>query len=198
MNKRKVIISAAILSVIGISGTVFAATQSKPAEAGDKPPIVIMVENHEERITGLEGKTDDIQTQVNQNSSDIKASNPNKPTSGQSETKVERVVTVVEKPAPLKEEDYPVTPANPAPEPEPVIDPWQVTRLYESYPANATYPDRVNMQCKYIFHNGQTGWSINTLVKGSTLTCAENFRTSPGHVMAQVMRNALRFDQAPF
>ena len=198
MNKKRVFISALSIAAVATVGTVFAATNSNtPAQAGEKPPIVITVENHEKRIGDLETKTDDIQTQVNQNSSDIKT-NSNKPASN-GETKVERVVTIIEKPAPLTEGDYPVTPNNPAPEPEPEPDPWTILRVYESRPANQAYPDtHVDLRCKYIFQNGQIGWSIGTVPKTSTSACSGGTANSSGSVMPAGTRAGLRFDACPF
>lgn len=120
MNKKRVFIVTAVLSIITMSGVAFAATRPTEVGAGEKPPIVKTVENHEERISDAETRLDDVQTQTNQNTSDIQSLGNQVSSVSQRaqsvETKVvERVQTVVEKPAPLKEEDYPITPANPAP-----------------------------------------------------------------------------------
>lgn len=154
MNKKRVFIVTAVLSIITMSGVAFAATRPTEVGAGEKPPIVKTVENHEERISDAETRLDDVQTQTNQNTSDIQSLGNQVSSVSQRaqsvETKVvERVQTVVEKPAPLKEEDYPVTPSNP------VVDPWTITSV--NGVITDVSPGRVSMNCTYSFANGNVG-----------------------------------------
>ncbi len=151
--KRLIIVSTALITVVGVAGIVLA-QPSNSVDAGEKPPIVVTVENHEKRIGDLEVKTDDLQTQTNQNKQDIKDSN--KPTTpGQT---VERVVTVIEKTPPLVEEDYPVTPNNPAPTPAPVVDPWTITNIDITLTLAATTSSGQShiKTCTYTFAGGFT------------------------------------------
>ena len=181
--KRLIIVSTALITVVGVAGIVLA-QPSNSVDAGEKPPIVVTVENHEKRIGDLEVKTDDLQTQTNQNKQDIKDSN--KPTTpGQT---VERVVTVIEKTPPLVEEDYPVTPNNPAPTPAPVVDPWTITNVqFTQYPTIK--------RCVYTFHNGQVGWYATTITRFTDLDCNGGPKMYvAGTIMDSNMRATLQFD----
>lgn len=199
MSKRRLFIAALVVAIVGVSGTVIALSGNKDASAGEKPPIVVTVENHEKRISDAEGRLDDVQNQTNQNTQDINGLKGAVKSATSKEvpaTVVEKVTTVVEKPAPLEPGDYPVTPNNPAPVP---VDPWTVTNIVELRPANAAYPTtKVDLKCKFTFQNGQVGWSINTTSVTSTVTCASNFYGQVGSVMPSTMRAQLNFSTAPF
>lgn len=146
MKKR--ILIATIASVTALTGGVVALTPNKQIEAEDKSPIVIQVENHEERIGDLEVRTDDIETQVNQTTENVRVI--------QTETNiapaepVERVVTeIVRIPAP--EPTKTPQPA-PTPVPEPIPEPHHLTILSvidEAYNAEAH-------RCKYVLQDGRT------------------------------------------
>lgn len=66
--RKKLIITAAITAAIA-SGTV--AIQQTKSGANEVPPIYEQVEQHEGRITNLEGRQDTTEAKVEQNSSDI-------------------------------------------------------------------------------------------------------------------------------
>jgi len=61
------VLSAAFLLA---GGLIFSSAQTVQGEL-DEVGVVNTLLNHEERITGLEGRADDLQTQVNQNTADI-------------------------------------------------------------------------------------------------------------------------------
>lgn len=186
MNKLYIIPASILL----ISGAVFAAKPDNQIVAEDKPPLVVQVENHEERIGDLETKTDATQTQVNQNTADI--AEVQTQTSIKPAPQVQAVVTPVAQPEPTTQV---------APEPVDTTDGWTVTQIIEKQPANATYPDKIDLHCKFIFHNGQVGWGITTTSNKYSQTpasCASNYYTNVGQVMTLTQRNNLRYDTAPF
>lgn len=148
---KKLLITSTILITIA-GGTSYALTSPEDAGADEKPPIVLQVENHEERITDLEDKTDKTQTQVNQNTADI-----NELQSGtgiEPAPEVETVHTVVNKPN--------IPDNNPPPEPEPEIDPYTITSVTDT-------PKSTGHYCFYTLENGKTQ-GVNT---GNTLACYE-------------------------
>lgn len=150
--KKLLIISSTILTIA--SGTSYALT--KPAELGaeEKSPLVLQVENHEERITDLEDKTDKTQTQTNQNSQDIGALQngtgiaPTEP--------VEPVKTPTKQPQQSE-------PSEPQPQPEPEIDPHTIIKV------DITVKSTGNFYCKYYLENGTT----QGVSQGKTEPCYE-------------------------
>lgn len=157
MKKR--IIIATIASVTALTGGVVALTPNRQTEAEDKPPFIVQIENHEERIEDLEVRTDDIETQVNQTTENVRVI--------QTETNiapaepVERVVTeIVRIPAP--EPTKTPQPA-PTPAPEPVINPYTVVKVDTLAEQNIRYADKTNYSCTYHLHNGDRYWIKSTL-----------------------------------
>jgi hypothetical protein len=149
--KKLIIISSTILTIA--SGTSYALTRPAEIGADEKPPIVLQVENHEERIVDLEDKTDKTKTQVNQNSQDIGAL--------QSGTNIEPTETVPEVKTPTKKPTTPIViPSQPTP--EPVIDPNTIIRVEITEKSTGWY-------CNYFVHNGKR-IGVN---HGKTVPCYE-------------------------
>ena len=147
--KKLLIISSTVLTIA--SGTAYAINQ--PAEVGseEKTPLVLQVENHEERITDLEDKTDKTQTQVNQNSQDIGAL--------QNGTGIAPTEPVEPVKTPTKQPQQ----SEPQPQPEPEIDPHTIIKV------EITVKSTGNFYCKYYLQNGKT-MGVN---HGSTVPCYE-------------------------
>lgn len=146
--KRLIIVSSVLLTVAGATSYVLA-QPSQPVDAGEKPPIVVTVENHEKRLGDVESRTDDIETRTNQNTSDINGlrnSVSNIAAKADQPQVVEKVTTIVEKPAPLEPGDYPITPNDPAPTPP---DPHMIVSFVDE-------PSAHNHSCTYTLQNGQT------------------------------------------
>lgn len=137
--KKLLIISSTILTIA--SGTSYAITRPSEIGADEKPPLVLQVENHEERITDLEEKTDETQTQVNQNSQDIGAL--------QSGTNIEPTQPVPEVKTPTKKPTTPIV-IPPEPTPEPIIDPNTIVKVDISNTSTG------NWYCRYYLHNGKS------------------------------------------
>lgn len=138
------------------SATSFAITRPTATQAGEKPPIVVAVEDHEERITTLETKTDDIKHDVDQTKEDVKYVNDkvDKKATTQGPVQVERVTTVVREPAAtITPDDYPITPNNP---PAPVINPWTVKHIQLSMRDDTAIREGQWLKsCTYVFENGK-------------------------------------------
>lgn len=117
---KKAAVTAAVASVLIVgTGLAVASNSSEPTAATETTPIQQQVEDHEQRIGTLETKTDDIQTQTTQNSSDIAA--------------VQGSISGAPAPAVSQPEQPAPAPSAPAPEPEPapapVIDGRTVTSV---------------------------------------------------------------------
>lgn len=121
--KRLIIATATILT---LSGATFALNRPQETlQAEDKSPLITQVENHEERISDLETKTDATQTQVNQNTADIGELQTH--TNVKPAPQVQAVVTPVTKPAPTVAETV-----APAPQPQPAPDPRTITSVTDT------------------------------------------------------------------
>lgn len=187
--KKLIITGAAVLT---IGGSALALQPSHSTVATEKSPLIAQVENHEERIGDLETKTDATQTQVNQNTADI--AEVQTQTNIKPAPQVQAVVTPVAQPAPSKQVET-------QPDLIDTTDGWTVTSIVEKQPANATYPDKIDLHCKFYFYNGQIGWGVTTTsnkYSHSPASCASNYSTNVGQVMTLTQRNNLRYDPAPF
>lgn len=140
--KKLIIASATILTLASATSL---ALKPSPIEADDKPPIVLQVENHEKRIGDLEVKTDETQTQVNQNSDDIQVLQ--RDTGSSPAPAREPVRTPVAQPAPTDTTAEP-TPT-PTPEPQPAVDPYTITAVSDTPTTHAH-------ECFYTLYNGKT------------------------------------------
>lgn len=150
----KKLIIAGVASALLATGVGFALNDN-PQELGADPktPLEATVENHEERIVDLEVKTDETQTQVNQNTADI----------GQLQTgtgvapadPVAPVKTPVKQPTPQPEPE-------PTPEPEPEPHPWTIISVTDT-------PLSIGHSCNYVMYNGED----KNVKTGKTLACYE-------------------------
>lgn len=140
--------STATLLVLG--GTGYALIPETEIIAEDKPPIVTQVENHEERIGNLEVKTDDIATQVNQNTADIEAVRDftNAPEAPQ----VAPVVTPVTKPPETVSDP---TTAN-APTITPETNPLTIKKLNVDDNVSSDKNPTPLRLCTYTLHDGSS------------------------------------------
>lgn len=151
---KKIIITTAIATLL--SGSVIVLTNSSvPVDSQVKTPLELQVDNHEERITDLEVKTDNTQTQVNQNSEDIKVIQ--KTTNTPSAPAVETVVTPVAQPAPIIEptpEPTPITDPAPTPEPTPAPTPTPINP--KTIVVATQTPYKYGYKCYYELYDGRT------------------------------------------
>lgn len=155
--KKLLIVSTALIAVTGATSQ--AITNNTPISADEKPPIVLQVENHEERITGLEDKTDKTQTQVNQNTADIGELQANTGTSPADP--VEPVKTPVNR--------TPSTPEEPKPS-EPTPEPIDLHTIISVTDVNGTNTHT----CTYTIQTGQrkaviTGYGTECYKVGTIL-----------------------------
>lgn len=153
---KKILLTAISLIALTGSGVAYGVSQTSPTGADEVPPIVAQVENHEERIGDLETKTDNTQTQVNQNTADI-GSLQNNTGTAPADT-VEPVHTTVAQPTPSVELS-PSPELEPEPEPEP-IDPHTITAVTDT-------PDTDLHNCFYTLYNGTT----KSVYTGNQLEC---------------------------
>lgn len=159
---KKIILSVA--SVLLIGGAGLALQPSEPTTAEDKPPLVIQVENHEERIGDLEVKTDKTQTQVNQNTADIEA--VRQQTGTTAAEPVPTVTTPVAQPAPSTAEQTTAVEPQPAPQPEP--DPRTVTAVVDT---PGTNPELQNHSCKYTLYSAEETNKQGSVIQSASVPC---------------------------
>lgn len=163
---KKIILGLA--SIITIGGAVLVAQTNESTVAEDKPPIVLQVENHEERIGDLEDKTDKTQTQVNQNTADISAIRTQTGTSAADP--VEQVVTPIAQP----ETTSNTPPNNPAPDPDPVpqptpeLDPRLIMAMTDTPGAN---PALNNHTCSYTLYSQEEDVKQGDVVQPNSMPC---------------------------
>ena len=153
-NVNKIILSSALVSLI-TGGTMLLTNSPQTVESQVKTPLEIQVDNHEERITDLEVKTDGTQTQVNQNSEDIKVIQ--KSTNTSPAPAVEPVVTPVAQPAPIIEptpEPTPIPDPTPAPEPTPAPTPTPINP--KTIVVATQTPYKYGYKCYYELYDGRT------------------------------------------
>jgi outer membrane biosynthesis protein TonB len=158
--KRVTILSGLLVLT---AGTALAMPNPAQVNSEDKTPLIIQVENHEERIGDLEVKTDNIQTQVDQNQADttvIQQSTGIAPAPA-----VPQVKTEVKKPAPTTTTTQEPTaepktstadptppPAQaPAPAPAPAPEPHRLTIM-----ALDIEPYTYGWRCHYSLYDGRT------------------------------------------
>lgn len=135
---KKKILFAGILLTAGVTNVALANYQPEAIGADEKPPIVIQVEEHEERIGTLETRTDDLEEQVSTNTEQIIVNR-------------DRVVHVENKVA-----EQPKPAPNPAPEPKPEpINPYKVIKFERIYHTEGQYP---LLKCIYHTYNGEIWW----------------------------------------
>lgn len=152
MKKKLIRIGIITATLLTTSAFVFNGPETQ-VDAGDRTPLEIQVENHEERIVDLEVKTDETQTEVNQTKADIKEVQHN--TGIASAPVVERVITEVKKievPIETKPTPTPAPTPAPTPVPEPIPEPHHLTILSvidEAYNAEAH-------RCRYVLQDGRT------------------------------------------
>jgi len=143
--KKLLITSIAIVTVAAISGLLI---NQQSIGAEEKPPIIIKVEEHEERISTLEDDVDAVETKVEETGAKVK----------QTETKVKEFETKVERVEVIQKE-YVATPSQPAPvEPEPVvINPLTVVDVnYRWFVTDKGYGGHL---CTFTLHNGEVWWT---------------------------------------
>lgn len=131
---------AGVLAVTGVSA--YALNSPDQIGASDVPPIVEQVNDHEQRIGNLEQKTDDIQTQVDQNSTVLGTHTTNSTTSLPTSNDPENTPTTNN-----TTEQAPTV----QPTPEPSIDPYTIMTVVAtpkpSMPGSTT--------CLYTLQNGK-------------------------------------------
>src|SRR5262245_54202789 len=106
MSLKTRLLTAAGIAVIATGGVALANSQPEPIAADEVPPIVQQVEDHEVRITDLEGRADDTDEKVATNTTAIGQLQQNTLTASSDD-----------------EPESPTPPSTPGPEPEPEPQP---------------------------------------------------------------------------
>lgn len=153
--KKLSIIGCALVAATSVS--CFGIYNATPSGATEEPPIYVQVANHEQRISSLEGRADQTEVQVTQNTNDLAAvqagqlaTTKSAPASSstptvQSEQTATTPVSAVE----------PVAAQTFAPAPTP--DPRTIIRVDEDVEMHGTYSVT---RCIYATYDGTTGITV--------------------------------------
>lgn len=124
---KKTIITVASLGVIAAGGSAYAIQQASTAGADEVPPIVVQVNDHENRIGSLENRADSTDQKVNQNSADIGALQQSTGTAP---------ATVAPQPSQTSNTVTDPTTTTTDPTPEPAKDPRTITAVSDTIQSN--------------------------------------------------------------
>lgn len=118
----------AVVSVLTVGGTALAVQQTATTGANEVPPIYTQVEDHEQRIGGLEGRQDATEAKVEQNTTDIQVI--------QQTTGAPTSSPVSSTPTETTPEPIPTPVPTPESFPEPKKDPRTITAVVDTIMSN--------------------------------------------------------------